>query len=195
MRKPSLLETMAQIGVLTDKSNAIPCPFHGEEGKSFHYYPESDSFKCDLCDASGGAVQFWQYFFGVTFNEALRHFGETDNPSIIRDGRRRTAVHSQVPVTLNPEQVQRIADDIGDRLKAVKDKAITVAEGLKTSSVTDGEAILNERGRGTMDVLPKIEALLTLYNALISTKGREGVVRERGLFERHITEWSYLIDE
>ncbi|MCL6623405.1 MAG: DNA primase, partial [Fimbriimonadales bacterium] len=48
------------------------CPFHAEKTPSFYVYPESRSFYCFGCHASGDVFDWVEKTYGVDFKEALR---------------------------------------------------------------------------------------------------------------------------
>ncbi len=51
---------------------AAICPFHQDTNKSFYIYPDSKSYYCFGCKATGDVIKFLQEFENISFIEALK---------------------------------------------------------------------------------------------------------------------------
>jgi len=67
--KIDIVEYINSIVPLNSKNKAC-CPFHNEKTPSFTVYPDSNSFYCYGCHASGDIFEFTQKYFNKTFFEA-----------------------------------------------------------------------------------------------------------------------------
>lgn len=47
------------------------CPFHDDTSRSFSVHPETDTYRCDVCDAEGDVVRFMMDKESMTFGQAL----------------------------------------------------------------------------------------------------------------------------
>lgn len=47
------------------------CPFHDDSSRSFSVYPETDTYSCSVCGASGDVVAFLMNKESMTFSQAL----------------------------------------------------------------------------------------------------------------------------
>ena len=78
-------EIGAKITKNNSKSGVMFCPFpdHGESKASFRvYYNEEEgawSFYCWGCNRGGTIVNFYMYYYGLTFREALKKVCEKHN--------------------------------------------------------------------------------------------------------------------
>lgn len=73
-RRVSIVEVIRERLTLVpeERDHVGRCPFHRDEGASFHVSAERGFFYCFRCQASGNVISFLQLLDGVTFHEAVR---------------------------------------------------------------------------------------------------------------------------
>jgi len=101
------------------------CPFHQDEHPSLVIYPETRSFYCFGCGASGDVIDFVRRAEGLSFVEALERLGGH------RDGQTSPAVqaaHSPPPLPVGPDPGQGAA--FSDRLSLDDRMTLTAASGV-----------------------------------------------------------------
>ncbi len=56
----SIKEVLAHYNLIPDKHSQINCPFHEDNTPSLKIYPETNSFHCFGCGATGDVIEFIQ---------------------------------------------------------------------------------------------------------------------------------------
>ncbi|MPZ49765.1 MAG: hypothetical protein GEU75_10820 [Dehalococcoidia bacterium] len=82
-RNNPIQDVVAAHGVVLQRSGSHlsgRCPFHGDEHPSLVVYPETRSFYCFGCGASGDVIDFVRRAEGLGFREALERLGNGRAP-------------------------------------------------------------------------------------------------------------------
>lgn len=69
-RHTNILEYCELRGITIQRGNMLKCIAHEESNPSMKLYPETNSFYCFSCQASGDIIKFVQYYEDVDFNNA-----------------------------------------------------------------------------------------------------------------------------
>jgi hypothetical protein len=77
----NLKQLMTNNGVAFRGNQAL-CPFHEEKTPSFSVYPNTNSYKCFSCGASGDAISYYQHAHGLGFVDAVKELGESVGISV-----------------------------------------------------------------------------------------------------------------
>ena len=69
--KLTILEVLAHYNIKPDKHNQIKCPFHSDDKPSCKIYPETNTFHCFGCSATGDQIEFIEKYEKCGKHEAL----------------------------------------------------------------------------------------------------------------------------
>lgn len=67
----SILAVLKNSGLKPDKSNHIKCPFHEDDKPSCRIYPETNTFHCFGCNATGDQIEFIEKYEKCSKHEAI----------------------------------------------------------------------------------------------------------------------------
>ncbi len=140
-------EVVAGHGVALRRSGTHlmgPCPFHQDEHPSLVVYPETRSFYCFGCGASGDVIDFVRRAEGLSFVDALERLGGH------RDGRTSLAgqaAHTSNPLNRDPDRGAAFSErlPLDDRMILTAACAVFHETLLHTSKAL---RYLEERGIG-----------------------------------------------
>ena len=107
-RRNPIERVMAAHGVKLEKRGGRflgCCPFHEEQHPSLVVYPETRSFYCFGCRASGDVIDFVRRKEGLNFKEALRRLG---NGAV----RERQGTASQPTLTVDDQLILAAASNL-----------------------------------------------------------------------------------
>ena len=76
--KNPILTVLARYGLTPDKKGFLRCPFHSEKTASFKVYPETNSFHCFGCGATGDVIDLTCRIEQVGFTRAVELLGGAD---------------------------------------------------------------------------------------------------------------------
>lgn len=71
-----IIEVAQRYGIAVNRQGKALCPFHNEKTPSFTLYPDTQSFYCFGCGASGDAIELTARLFGLTAIEAVKRLND-----------------------------------------------------------------------------------------------------------------------
>ncbi len=67
----SILQVLSHYNLKPDRSNHIKCPFHEDDKPSCRIYPETNTFHCFGCNATGDQIEFIEKYEKCSKHEAI----------------------------------------------------------------------------------------------------------------------------
>ncbi|MCL2247425.1 MAG: CHC2 zinc finger domain-containing protein, partial [Lentimicrobiaceae bacterium] len=67
----SILQVLQHYNLTVDRNNQICCPFHADDTPSCRIYPQTNSFHCFGCGATGDTIEFIEKYERISKHEAL----------------------------------------------------------------------------------------------------------------------------
>ena len=67
-----ITKVLAHYGIKLDRNNHINCPFHEDDKPSCKIYPETGTFHCFGCGATGDQIEFIERYEKCSKHEALK---------------------------------------------------------------------------------------------------------------------------
>lgn len=68
----SIEKVLTHYNLSVNKNNQVCCPFHDDKTPSLKIYPETNTYNCFGCGATGDVIQFIQDKENLTKHEALK---------------------------------------------------------------------------------------------------------------------------
>ena len=72
----SIIQVLSHYGITPDKNHHIKCPFHQDDKPSCKIYPETGTFHCFGCGATGDQIEFIEKYDKCSKHEALKKAAE-----------------------------------------------------------------------------------------------------------------------
>lgn len=135
--------------------NKIKCPLHSEKTASFTIYPETNTFYCFGCGASGDAIKFVQLYHNINFKEAVQKIDNDFNLGLL--SRPTLSEYRKRSAEL---QKRKAAQTIKNEQKAAADKKYWEA----LDRVREYENIIKRHCPGGPDAEPAPEFINALQN-------------------------------
>lgn len=105
------------------------CPFHEEEHPSLVVYPNTRSFFCFGCKASGDVIDFVRRKEPVGFRRALELLGEAAPASVSANGAKQGPTPSESPLTIDDRVVLGAACDLYHEALLRSERALRYLDG------------------------------------------------------------------
>ena len=128
-------------------------------------------------------MQFYQLFNDCTFRDALLHFGEGRSPAEIVEARKEAENKMHTPTGPTPEHIAHVVNELGEQLRAIKRNMETATVAYKGRAQVRNNAEMKPLERDAASSLPKVEMLLSEFDALMSEGKQKVIFSRRGDFE------------